>query len=59
VIGSLAAVFRNAAAEFRELNHQRAVEQPLILQVLVKREEAVANRRHQRRIAAAARIALA
>src|SRR5215813_13014533 len=59
VVGSLAAVFGDTSAELRELDHQRAVEQPLVPQILIEGEDAVADRRHQRAVGTAARIALA
>jgi hypothetical protein len=58
VIGPLAAVLLDTPAEFRELKDQRFPEQPLVAQVGVERKEPVADRRHQRRVAAAAGVAL-
>ena len=52
VVGALAAVFADAAAEFRELQDQRVVQQALIPQVIVERERP-RSAFHQVRIGAA------
>ena len=59
MVGALAAVLTDAPAELRELQHQRVVQQTLVPQVGVEREQAVAERAHQIRVRARAGVALA
>ena len=47
MIGPLAAVLRHAAAELRERQQQRVVDQSVVLQIRVKRAQAIVQRHHQ------------
>src|SRR3989442_2624110 len=47
VIGALAAVFADAAPELREAQDQRVLEESLVLEIVVEREQAVVERSHQ------------
>ena len=58
MVGALAAVLGDAAAELRELQNHRVAEQPLITQVVVKRAHRVAVGSHQVRVVAGSLVAL-
>ena len=56
VVGALAAVLVDAAAELRELQHERVAQQPLVRQVGVERGQRAVDRAHQVGVGAVGRV---